>query len=118
MKTLIIGASVNPDRYSYKAARSLTAHRHEIVLLGAKKGELFGQPILEGFPAFEGIDTVTLYLNPTRQEAYYDYILELAPRRILFNPGTENPAFVLLATQAGITCENACTLVLLATNTF
>lgn len=118
MITLIIGASANPDRYSYKAAYSLAAHRHEIVLLGAKKGELLGQPIHEGFPLLEGIDTVTLYLNPTRQEAYYDYIIGLSPRRILFNPGTENPAFVALAAQAGIACENACTLVLLATNTF
>ena len=118
LKTLIVGASTNSERYSNKAAHHLAAHRYEFVLLGVQQGEILGQPILNGFPELENIDTVTLYLNSSRQADYYDYIFSLNPRRIIFNPGTENAEFVALAQAKNIVCEYACTLVLLATGAY
>ncbi len=117
-KTLVIGASVNPDRYSYKAAERLLAHGHDIYLVGAREGTLFGQPIEATPQPYTDVDTVTLYLGPANQPAYYDYILSLQPRRVIFNPGTENPSFEARLRAAGIIAEEACTLVLLATNAF
>ena len=117
-KTLIIGASTNEERYSNKAAHHLAAHNYAFVLLGVQKGEVLGQPILNGFPELADIDTVTLYLNPLRQAEYYDYILSLNPRRIIFNPGTENAELVAIAQAKGIVCDYACTLVLLATGEY
>ena len=113
MKTLVIGASSNPARYAYKAAALLQAYKHEVVLLGLRESEILGLPIQTDFPEFVAIDTVTLYLNPERQEAYYAYILALQPRRILFNPGTENTEQEHLAKANNIITERACTLVLL-----
>jgi predicted CoA-binding protein len=118
MTTLIIGASTNTERYSNKAAHHLAARNYEFVLLGLQKGEVLGHAILNGFPELDGIDTVTLYLNPQRQAEYYDYILRLKPRRIIFNPGTENAELVAIAEAEGIICIYACTLVLLATGNY
>ena len=119
-KTLILGASENPERYAYKAAHHLTAHGHEIVPLGMKEGTVADTPILTGKPDLTdaGIDTVTLYVNPKHQAEWYNYVLNLHPKRIIFNPGAENPEFEALATQQGIDVQEACTLVLLATNQF
>lgn len=114
MKTLIIGASTNPERYAFKAANSLLAHGHEIVLVGQKEGEIKGQNINTNYPNFEDIDTVTMYVGPKNQPALYDYILKQNPRRIIFNPGTENPEFEAMAHAKGIETEEACTLVLLS----
>ncbi|NJO87292.1 MAG: CoA-binding protein [Lewinella sp.] len=113
--TLVLGATPNPSRYAFKATQRLQAQGHPVFLLGIKAGEIGGQPIHLGhhLPSAP-VDTVTLYLGPQHQAEYYDYLLTLAPRRILFNPGTENPELQLLAEQSGIACENACTLVLLA----
>ncbi len=113
-KTLILGASTNPSRYGYIATSRLKKYGHEVIPLGIREGEIEGTPILLGQPVFEDVDTVTLYLNPKRQEEYYDYILSLKPKRIIFNPGTENPALVSLAKQNGIETEIACTLVMLS----
>ena len=113
LKTLVIGASTNPDRYAHKAATQLLKHGIEVVLLGVQTGSIQGIPILNGQPELTDIDTVTLYLNPLRQAEYYTYIMALQPRRILFNPGTENPEFEHLAHANGIVTERACTLVLL-----
>ncbi len=118
MKTLIIGASKNPERYSYKAAERLLAHEHEIELLGSRADEIFGKKIQTEKKKFESIDTVTLYVGPQNQPEYYDYIVSLKPRRVIFNPGTENPEFVQLLEANGILCEIACTLVLLGTNQY
>lgn len=118
MKTLIIGASTNPERYSYKAAKNLLTHQHEIVLLGLKEGELDGHKILSGFPVLQDIDTITLYVGPSNQTVYYDYILSLKPRRVIFNPGTENSEFQDLLAKNGIMPEVACTLVLLSTGQY
>ena len=113
MKTLILGASTKLDRYSNKATLLLQRHGHETVPLGVQQGEIGGQAILNGMPDVADVDTVTLYLNPQRQTEYYDYILGLQPRRIIFNPGTENAELEQLAHQNGIQTERACTLVLL-----
>lgn len=118
-KTLVIGASPNEERYAYKAARSLENHQHDTVLFGIKRGEINGRKILNDWPeTIENLDTVTLYIGPDKQPAMYDQILALNPKRIIFNPGTENTEFVKLAQQKGIETENACTLVLLSTGQY
>lgn len=116
MHTLVIGASTNPDRVSFAAIHRLVAAGHPVTALGLRAGEVAGIPIRTDRPDLTDIDTVTLYLNATNQADWYDYILALRPRRIIFNPGTENPAFFRAAQLAGIEAEYACTLVLLATD--
>jgi len=118
MKTLVLGASPNKERYSYKAIHNLVDKSHQVVAIGAKKGMAFDIPIETEQIDFHGIDTVTLYLNPKKQSAYYDYILSLKPRRVIFNPGTENIEFYTILEKNNINYEVACTLVLLATNQY
>jgi uncharacterized protein len=113
-KTLIIGASTNPERYAYKAAHSLTAHGHTIVQLGIKEGQVANEPIHTNKPILDNIDTVTLYIGPKNQPEWYDYIIDLKPKRVIFNPGTENIAFENLLTQNKIETLEACTLVMLS----
>jgi uncharacterized protein len=117
-KTLVIGASTNPERYSYLAINSLKNHGHEVVAIGRKEGEVSGVPILTGHPDLKDIDTVTLYLNLSHQEEYYDYLLDMKPRRIIFNPGAENFDLMDRAGRAGIEPIEACTLVMLATGQY
>lgn len=117
-KTLIIGATPNTDRYAYKAAEMLTEAGHEIIPFGIKKGEVFGKSIINDWINFEGVDTVTLYLGAARQNEYFDKIIGINPQRVVFNPGTENPEFYKKLTEAGISYEEACTLVLLRTNQY
>ncbi len=112
-KTLIVGASSNPERYSNKAIHLLREKKHPVLALGRKAGQVFDVPIEPGTPSFQQVDTISLYLNPSRQVDLYDYLLGLKPKRIIFNPGTENDAFKDLAEAAGIEVEYACTLVLL-----
>lgn len=118
MKTLVIGSSTNPERYSFKAITSLRSHAHEVVAHGLKTGKVVDVEIQTEWPKDEIIDTVTLYVGPQNQDEYIDKIIQLKPRRIIFNPGTENSDFVQKATSQGIECEIACTLVLLATNQY
>jgi predicted CoA-binding protein len=118
MKTLVLGASTDPARYSNRAIKLLHAHKHDIVAVGRDKGTVAGVDIISDIPANEKIDTVTLYLNPVRQKDYYNKILALKPRRIIFNPGAENPEFEKLAEGQGILTEEACTLVLLNTGQY
>jgi uncharacterized protein len=117
-KTLVLGASQNPARYSYLAMNRLKAHRHPVVAVGRREAEVAGIQISKSPVLEEGVDTVTLYLNPTHQKEYYDYILNLRPRRIIFNPGTENPELMKMAREAGIEPVVACTLVMLATGQY
>ncbi len=117
-KTLVMGASPNPSRYSYLATAKLARYEHEVIPFGVRKGEIEGIPIVNELPQDEDIDTVTLYLNPDLQKQYYDYILGLHPKRIIFNPGTENPEFIKLAKENNIGTEIACTLVLLSTEQY
>jgi len=113
-KTLVLGASTKPERYGNIATRRLKLYNHEVVPVGNRIGEIDGIDILLGKPEVDGIDTITLYLNPKRHVEFYDYIIGLKPKRIIFNPGTENPELVKLAKENGIEAEIACTLVLLS----
>lgn len=117
-KTLVIGASENKSRYSNLAIHKLSAHQHTVVAIGRKKGNVGNTTIETEKIPFENIDTVTLYLNPSHQKAYYDYILSLHPKRIIFNPGTENDELVSLAKENNIKAMEACTLVLLSTGQY
>lgn len=117
-KTLVIGASPNPARYSYVAVQRLVAHQHPVIALGIKKGVIGNTEIETERKAFENIDTITLYINLLRQIDYYDYILSIRPNRIIFNPGTENDELQELAKQNGIKAMEACTLVLLSTGQY
>lgn len=118
MKTLVIGATTNKERYAYKAIHSLVDKSHQVVAVGVKSGMALDVTIETEKIPFKGIDTVTLYVNPTVQKDYYDYIISLHPRRVIFNPGTENPEFYQFLTENNIQYEVACTLVLLATNQY
>jgi len=117
-KTLVLGASGNPSRYSYLALQRLESHQHPVVALGKRKTIVGSIPIETEKKAWEGIDTVTLYLNALHQKEYYDYILSLKPKRIIFNPGAENDELAALAKQNNIQPLEACTLVLLSTSQY
>jgi predicted CoA-binding protein len=118
-KTLILGASTNPGRYAYKAAHRLTQAGHPIVNIGIKEGVVAGEVIqMPGGEPLSDVDTITLYVGPQNQQEYYDYIVQTRPRRIIFNPGTENNELIALAEEAGIEPVIACTLVMLSTGEF
>lgn len=117
-KTLVLGASQNPERYSNLAVQKLTAHQHPVVAIGAKKGSIGNTVIETEKIPIEDIDTVTLYLNPLHQKEYYDYIVSLHPKRIIFNPGAENAELYELAISKGIKVQEACTLVMLSTGQY
>ena len=117
-KTLVLGASQNPERYSNLAVQKLTAHLHPVVAIGAKKGSIGNTVIETEKIPIEDIDTVTLYLNPLHQKEYYDYIVSLHPKRIIFNPGAENDELYELAKSKGIKVQEACTLVMLSTGQY
>jgi|SRR5690554_1943560 len=117
-KTLILGATTNPDRYAYKAAHRLLENGHAIIPVGVKKGEVGGVKIVNNKDIVDGIDTITLYIRPQIQKEYYDYIINTKPKRVIFNPGTENEALYKLLEEKGIESEVACTLVLLATDSY
>ncbi len=118
MKTLVLGASLNEERYSNKAIKMLVNFEHEVVAHGLKKGTVAGVDINTEKVPYVDIDTITLYLNTGRQIDFYDYILSLKPRRVIFNPGTENKELYEVLTQNNINYEEACTLVLLTTKQF
>ncbi len=116
--TLVLGASLKPERYSNIAIHRLVQYDHHVVAYGLKEGVVAGVGIDTVLMSYEHIDTVTLYLNPNRQEAFYDYIISLNPKRVIFNPGTENPELQKILTDHNIFFEEACTLVLLSTNQY
>lgn len=116
--TLILGATTNPNRYAYLAAERLVSRGHAIIPVGIKQGRVQGQQILHGQPDVPEVDTVTLYVGPRHQPEYYDWLLRVAPRRIVFNPGTENPELMRLARGAGIEVVAGCTLVMLASGDY
>jgi predicted CoA-binding protein len=117
-KTLVIGASTNQERYSYQAVIRLMAAGIEVVPMGIKSGTIGEIYIIPPLSPEQDIHTVSLYLAPERQKDYFDYIIELQPKRVIFNPGTEHPAFAKKLTEVGIFWENACNLVLLSTNQY
>ena len=117
-KTLVVGASTNPGRYSNTAIRRLVDNNIETTAFGIRGGTVSGVQIKDNLIDFQNIDTVTLYLNPKNQKEYYQQIVDLNPRRVIFSPGTENPEFYEILENAGIEVEVACTLVLLATGQY
>jgi len=118
LKTLVIGASLKKERYSNKAIQKLKNFKHSVVAIGLREGEVENVAIETSKIPFKNIHTVTLYLNPKRQEEYFQYIISLHPKRVIFNPGTENPEFYNLLNAEGIFYEEACTLVLLSTGQY
>ena len=117
-KTLVLGASENPQRYSYLAVQKLLSHDHPVIAIGKKEGKVHGIEISKDQRSENDVDTVTLYLNPDNQKKYYDYILSLKPKRIIFNPGTENRELAAMAKDKGIQTLQACTLVMLSTGQY
>lgn len=118
IKTLVIGASTNPNRYSNMAIRKLLNHNQPVVAIGLRHAQVEGVTIETEKLNFKDVDTVTLYLNSKLQEEYYQYIISLEPKRVIFNPGTENPEFYKMLSEKNIEVEVACTLVLLGTNQY
>lgn len=117
-KTLVLGASLKPHRYSHLTVQKLVNHKFEVVAFGFKSGIIEGVNIDTELLPYENVHTVTLYLNPKRQKEYYDYIVALKPERVIFNPGTENPEFYKILNENNMFYEVACSLVLLSTNQY
>ena len=117
-KTVVLGASPNPARYSYLAVNRLLGHGHDVIPIGKRKGTINNADIITEQVQVEDVDTITLYLNAQNQKQYYDYIISLHPKRIIFNPGAENNELAMLATKNNIQPMEACTLVLLSTNQY
>ena len=117
-KTLVLGASLNPSRYSNIAIERLVRYDQPTVAVGLREGTVNGVTINSEMIDFDRVDTITLYLNAKRQEEFYDYIIDLQPKRVIFNPGTENPILYNLLRKNNIQFQNACTLVMLSTNQY
>lgn len=116
--TLILGASLNPKRYSFKAIKKLIEKKIRVFLVGKNKGQINGINIINEFPSDKKIHTISIYLNPSAQTEYVKSIISLCPKRVIFNPGTENSNLFNLLCSKEIECENSCTLVLLSTNQY
>src|ERR687884_532255 len=117
-KTMVLGASPNPMRYSYLAAVRLSSHKHPVVAIGKREGNIADIPVIKEHPQLDDVHTITLYLNANNQKQYYDYIMSLHPKRIIFNPGAENPELAKMAAAQGIQAIEACTLVMLSTGQY
>jgi predicted CoA-binding protein len=117
-KTLVLGATTKPERPAFKAIEMLVGNGHSVLALGQNTGEVAGIKINTKAIPLKNIDTVSLYINPARQRDYYNYVIEAKPKRVLFNPGTENPEFYQLLELNNIKFETACTLVLLTLNKY
>lgn len=118
LKTLVIGASENETRYSAQAIKLLQSYGHEVYAIGGRKGEVHGITFGNELINLNEIHTVTIYINPKIQELYHEYLLELKPKRVIFNPGSENSTLMKLLASHKILVETACTLVMLRTNQF
>ena len=112
--TLVLGASLNPARYSNICIHELVEYDFPVTAIGLRQGEVAGINIQTDKPEIEGIHTITLYLGPKNQLPYYDYILKLKPKRMIFNPGTWNPELADKASEAGINVETKCTLMMIS----
>lgn len=113
-KTLVMGASTDPGRYAYKAIKMLQRYGHPVVAIGKEEDNLDDVKIEKEHIHFDNVDTVTLYLNPMNQKQYYDYLVDINPKRVIFNPGTENPELYTLLEENNIDIEVGCTLVMLS----
>ena len=119
-KTVIVGSTPRPYRYAHQAAVMLDEREIPFVPLGIQEGEVLGRKIenIKEKPAIAGVDTLTMYIGAPRQKEWYDYLLSLEPRRIIFNPGSENFEFKQKAEKQGVECLEACTLVMLSIGNF
>lgn len=117
-KTLVLGASLKPDRYSNFVINRLNNNGYDVVAFGMVKGMVNGISISTDLVLYKDVHTISLYLNANRQKQYYNYIVELKPDRVIFNPGTENPELYKILRENEIVFEVACTLVLLSTNQY
>jgi len=117
-KTLVLGASANPSRYSYLAINFLQARGHEVIAIGKREGDVGKVRVETATRDIDNLDTVTLYLNAGNQKQYYDYIFSLHPKRVIFNPGAENQELIALLRSKGIEPMEACSLVLLSTGQY
>lgn len=117
-RVVVLGASEKPQRYSNMAMKLLKEYGHEVLAVGLREGEVEGVKINKGQPHFDDVDTVTLYVGARNQPDFYDYILNLKPKRVIFNPGTENPVLMGILKDNKVQFELACTLVLLRTDQF
>jgi len=116
--TVVLGASINPIRFSNKTVKSLIRHNIPVIPVGNREGKIKGTKILTGKPKLKDIHTISLYLNPKTQKDYYDYILDVCPLRLIFNPGTENHELIKLAIKHNIDVNIGCTLVMLSNNKY
>ena len=119
-KTVIVGVSPNQTRYSFAAAELLLENQIEFVPIGMKRGSVLGRPILDirTKPVIEDVETITFYIRPELQSSWQDYLISLKPKRMIFNPGTENNEFEQMAESVGIEVIEACTLVMLRTGQY
>ncbi len=118
MKVLVLGASLNPRRYAYHAMNLLTEKGHEVIGIGRERGEVSGVEIRTDFTGVSDVHTVTLYINPSIQKQYLDKLIDLKPKRVIFNPGSENPDLIERLKAHQIAYTFSCTLVMLRTNGF
>ena len=118
LHTLVLGASPKPERYSFKAVNMLKKFGHPVLAIGAREAMIGDTKIIKGFPNADAIDTITIYLGQKNQPGFYDYIFDINPRRLIFNPGTYNPELIKMAEEKGIEVVEACTLVMLSTGQF
>jgi len=117
-KTMVIGATTNSGRYAYFAINELLKNGHEVIPVGIKKGQVFGLDIINELPEIKNLHTITLYVGPLNQKPYIDYILNLKPERIIFNPGTENDKLIKEALLRDIDVVLDCTLMMLSNGTY
>lgn len=117
-RVIVLGASLDSSRYANMAMKKLKLKEHDVIGIGSRSGQVEGIAILTEAKMMSDIHTVTIYLNPMNQKSYYDYILELKPKRVIFNPGSENKEFELLLDEQQISFEKVCTLVMLSLNQF
>lgn len=117
-KTIVLGASPNPARYSFKAVKSLLRYGHEVIAVGFRPGVIYEKFIQRGMPPIDNVHTIALYIGPDRQEEYHDYILSIRPKRIIFNPGTINEQFMKELAEKGVEVVEGCTLVMLDSGEF
>ncbi|GAB2581424.1 CoA-binding protein [Spirosoma areae] len=115
---MVVGATEKPGRYANLAAHSLLRHGHDIELIGLRAGQIDGHRIQTDHPRLDDVDTVTMYVGPRNQPDLYEYIKSLKPRRVIFNPGAENPEFERQLRAEGIEPIQACTLVMLSVGTY
>ena len=122
MTTVILGASAKPERFSHQAQQLLMEHGHEVIPISPSGAIICGVSVLNSIPEIDlkqtTVDTVTLYLNPQRLLPLLLDILELAPRRVIFNPGTESPQARDTLQEAGIETVEDCTLVMLLSGNY